>query len=349
MTCIISHTTALAYWATRGPGERMLPIFAPQELSDITANAQDAHTAGIVLAAVGLQDYGNSSTTPRRPLHLLVHRRSARRKSTGIVYHAQAARLNNNDGRFSGGISPERFACGTFCRLTHGVWIASPEQCLLEMAGILPSVCQLVEVVNLLCGQYYLSPDGKDRVGTRKSLTSRAAIRSYLTHMSGRRWANRLNRALAFSHDLVASPPENFIATEFGLPTQLGGRGFPEFECNRRYDLKDSRLSRAIGKKYLVEDVGFVGSKNCIEWDSYEEHMDKQAYDWTQKRANLLRADGVQVFSLTFGQVVGDVFDDTVWAIEEQFRFLHPTVSKAERLLQHQVHSFLFRPGRRLF
>lgn len=355
MTCVATHTTALAYWATRFWRGGTPSFFSPKSLDGLSATRADAdalrsHFAkeGILLLQPArgkelLEPFDDDG--PSRVLHLATPGPDGKRLK---ACSAHKLMLPSHPHSTSSRIL---YPLGTYHHVEGELCVSSPEQCALEMAGILEKPYQLVEVLNLLLGTYVLSPTGNARVGSRAPLTTIARLRAYLDATPAFRHKDRLRRALDFTHEGAASPPENLNATELGLPVASYGRGFPEFALNVRHDLASPELVRALGKDHLYMDLALAGNPvRCTEWDSYEEHWSKENYDWTQARGNALRADGVIVFSLTQGQArTNRAYDAAVWAMEELFGLLHPPVTPAQRAMQHEAHDFLYQPGRRLF
>ena len=71
-----------------------------------------------------------------------------------------------------------------FCRVGNGLYAASPELCFVQLAQQL-SFHELVRAGNVLCGCFFIRPDGTGTLGSRNSLTSKRRIEAFLKRNPG--------------------------------------------------------------------------------------------------------------------------------------------------------------------
>jgi len=209
----------------------------------------------------------------------------------------------------------------------------------------------LVETAVELCGAYGINPTGDGLAGERVPLCSTETIAAFLDQLKGVRGLARAKRALAWTTDNSLSPMETILLVLLKMPVEEGGHGFAAFEANVSIPVREQSLRALIGGKRSVRgDIVLEGLRAVIEYDSYENHLSKHDFDATQARANVLRAMGWHVISLTYGQVKDcKGFEATMWAIEQQLGLLHHNPSSHERHLQQEAHEFLMTQGRSRF
>lgn len=115
---------------------------------------------------------------------------------------------------------------GSFVKVSHGVFVASPEACFAQMAGEL-SFEQLVKLGMELCGSYALSSRADAGFLFREPLTSVRRLRCYLEKASGMNGAKRARASLSYVLDGSASPAETNLVMLLCLSTRRGGYGLP--------------------------------------------------------------------------------------------------------------------------
>jgi len=340
MSIYLTHTTALAYWLTRLmdavlPAKitaRLPQAVFDRTLGDAGYGSDAVRRAREFMVACGAWLHEEAAN---RTVHLAVPLQEQRRAGKAVAYHCMC------------GMAPE----GAFCKVAEDVYVASPPYCFLQLAAMGLEIYELVEAGTELCAAYGVQPCGQGFAGRRVPLCDVASIDHFLDGVPGRRGTARAREALQWVTENSFSPMETSLLVELRLPMRLGGRGFPGFMSNAPVQVDDPELRKLIGgKRFVRGDIVLAGLMAVIEYDSYEEHMDRWEFDQTQTRANVLRALGYTVISLTYGQVAElERFDTTVWAIEEQLGLVHPQLTRHELCLQREVHDFLLAGDRSRF
>lgn len=161
-----------------------------------------------------------------RPVHVSTNAQN-RKVPSDVVAHVMSFRLRGK----------------VFCRVDNGLYAASPELCFVQLAQQL-SFHELVRAGNVLCGRFFIRPDGAGTLGSRNSLTSKRRIGAFLKRNPGITGAKKARQALRWVVEGVASPPEAFLAMVLGLPFRRGGFQLEGAKVNQR--IKPSREARAI-------------------------------------------------------------------------------------------------------
>ncbi len=98
------------------------------------------------------------------------------------------------------------------------------------------------------------------------------------------------------------SPKEAQLAALLALPRRLGGRGISGMELNHVFELP--RQAQVIAGRRAVEgDLYIPGIRRNIEYDSEQHHSDSEQRDRDIRKANALRAIGVDVRTVTRTQL----------------------------------------------
>lgn len=188
-----------------------------------------------------------------------------------------------------------------FCRVGNGLYAASPELCFVQLAQQL-SFHELVRAGNVLCGCFFIRPDGTGTLGSRNSLTSKRRIEAFLKRNPGITGAKKARQALRWVVEGAASPPEAFLAMVLGLPFRRGGFQLEGAKVNQR--IKPSREARTIaGRETLVPDLLFDDMRLAVEYDSTAEHAAAAQLTRDAQKRLALEADGYKVITVTAGQI----------------------------------------------
>jgi len=339
MSIYLSHETALAYWTTRVDERAVLPAhIVPQALT--TADVCDiddseAHPEAVARCRAFMVACGawTQEDAPQRQLHIMVSRRGKRGVVENVSYH----------------LGPKVIPKDAFVCVAPGIYVSSPEYCVLQLANTMTELHALVEVVCELCAVYAIGPEGQGMTGQRFPFTCCQRILDFLDHLSGARGVARARLAVSHATDFCFSIMETNLAVELKLPLEHGGRAFPSFTANKAIFVDDPSLRGMMGgRKFVRGDIVLDELQAVFEYDSYEEHAGKAQLDHTQTRAGVLRSMGYLVISLTYGQVSTNAnFDVAIWMAEEQIGLQHPKVDHHIRCRQHEVHDFLMQKGRR--
>lgn len=167
--------------------------------------------------------------------------------------------------------------------------IASPELCCLQMA--LQATLSRTGALEMECmGLYGLAPGPRGFLD-RRPLISKEELRIFLDEVQGYRGVNNARRALRWALENSRSPMETNVVIIFTLPLELGGYGFCRPALN--YIVRPTPDERPLcqAPSYSV-DVCWSRQMVALEYDSYMEHMKREAFDHDGMRRNSLEALG---------------------------------------------------------
>ena len=188
---------------------------------------------------------------------------------------------------------------GSFRRLTHDLYVSSPELCFLQLAPSLP-FGRLALLGMELCGGYALDADDSEGFRRREPLSTAAALRRVSQRFSGVKGAKPARLAARFLVDGALSPMEAAVVLLLCAPTSRGGYGLAPPVLNAEVRLTRSS-ARWPASRFC--DLYWPARRLAIESDSNRFHVgaDRIARD-ASRRAQLAR-EGVTVLTLTWDQV----------------------------------------------
>ena len=208
---------------------------------------------------------------------------------------------------------PER----SFYRLEDGIYVASPELCLMQLASKL-SEPQVVKLAMEMCGSYAIDPfasiesdmfdaDDEDEspgICKRPSLTSAAKLNAYAKRLFAADSRARGAHLLRYVVDGSASPRETALCMLLCMPPRFGGYGLALPELNQRIELtlKERLL---VGAQHFDCDLYWRQQRNrvAVEYDSRLHHTEQEKQERDAIRRNMLQYKGVQVITATRVQV----------------------------------------------
>lgn len=270
MSIFFSHDTALEHLRSQA-AEREFPLCYAVPRHDVPR--------GAALADAGLHAFG----IHERPYHVLVADAASRGKSQLVRSHVCAA----------------AYPPGSFRRLTHDLYVSSPELCFLQLAPSL-SFGRLALLGMELCGGYALDADDSEGFRRREPLSTAAALRRVSQRFSGVKGAKPARLAARFLVDGALSPMEAAVVLLLCAPTSRGGYGLAPPVLNAEVRLTRSS-ARWPGSRFC--DLYWPARRLAIEYDSNRFHVgaDRIARD-ASRRAQLAR-EGITVLTLTWDQV----------------------------------------------
>lgn len=186
---------------------------------------------------------------------------------------------------------------GSLLKIGDGLYTASPELCLLQLART--ATCQeLIFYAGLLCGTFVIDPAAPTGLREREPLSTTSSIRCFAQDNPGLNGITVLRRCLPHITEHAASPPEAFLRMVLALPHRLGGFGLKGATVNQR--LRLSRRARGLaGRTTLIPDLCWLDHRLDVEYDADSVHLtSRQAMlDATKRLA--LEAEGFKVISVT--------------------------------------------------
>ena len=225
-----------------------------------------------------------------------------RRVLPGVKNHIKKAKL------------PDR----SFYRLDDGVYVASPELCLMQLAGKL-SEPQVVKLAMEMCGSYAIDPASYDDYGMfdlideedenpgmvkRPPLTNAAKLKAYARRLLSPNSKARSAHFLRYVVDGSASPRETALFMLLCMPPRFGGYGIALPELNRRINLT-KREQLMVGAHHFDCDLCWArpNKRVAVEYDSALRHTEREKQERDAIRRNMLQYKGVQVVVATRKQV----------------------------------------------
>ena len=208
---------------------------------------------------------------------------------------------------------PER----SFYRLEDGIYVASPELCLMQLASKL-SEPQVVKLAMEMCGSYAIDPfasiesnmfdagdeDESPGICKRPPLTSAAKLNAYAKRLFAADSRARSVHFLRYVVDGSASPRETALCMMLCMPPRFGGYGLALPELNRRIELT-LKEQLMVGAHHFDCDLYWRQQHDrvAVEYDSRLHHTEQEKQERDAIRRNMLQYKGVQVITATRLQV----------------------------------------------
>ena len=193
---------------------------------------------------------------------------------------------------------PER----SFYKLDDGVYIASPELCMMQLAAKL-SVPQALMLASEMCGTYAVDPLYDDPgFYERPALTTPTKLSFYAARLykpNSRAHATEFLKWLAGSS---ASPRETALYMLLCLPPRFGGYGIALPELNKRIEL-DEHEQLMVGVHHFDCDLYWHDAGVAVEYDSARHHTREEKQERDAIRRNMLQYKDTQVIVATRKQV----------------------------------------------
>ena len=190
----------------------------------------------------------------------------------------------------------------SFYRLDDGVYVASPELCLLQLASKL-SEPQAVKLALEMCGGYAIDVHDEEMgFCKRPPLTSASKLDAYAKRLYKQGGGARALHPLRYVADNSASPRETALYMLLCLPPRFGGYGLALPEMNKRIELSP-REQLVLGNRYFECDLYWAEKRVAVEYDSAQYHTAQEKQERDAIRRNLLEHHGVHVITATRQQV----------------------------------------------
>ena len=219
------------------------------------------------------------------PLHLLAPNPRLRCRCKGVMSHVEPSKLGQQ---------------GVY-RIGEGRYVVSPAEVFLQLATVLPFP-NLLEVGFELCGRYARPIGGYLELGRRDPLASAAGLDRFLERMASVPGASTARRAVCFILDGSWSPMETSSVLYLCLPFRLGGYGLPAPLMNAVVPVPDKDRAH-VGKSFYRCDLYWPEARFAIEYDSNLHHTGAGRIAQDASRRTDLAYLGVEVATLTQGQV----------------------------------------------
>lgn len=261
---IITHHSAASYWLHADLDKVAL---ADAECDPLADCARDSKA--LKRFDTGFPGFG------ARPVHLLVDDKRLIRSTRTIITHVSTIDLPS----------------GSFVRLREGLYVSSPELCIVQMARYLTGV-QLTELAMNLCASYFIHPLTGEIHGRKNCLATLESLAEY-ANKSSLRGSRKVVGCLPLAIADSRSPVETKLSILLRQHPGRGGEGFTGHVLNHHVDAADYVDIAEQGKFYI--DVAYEEPHVGVEYYGEEYHKDT-AKD--RRRINALRALGWNVLTL---------------------------------------------------
>lgn len=319
-----------AFWVWRKAGPSAFAVLRPSRIRSLSGGAP---------TAAKVHDF--RSEYPDLTLDALdvVVSYEDRRRLVGVKNHIRKAPL------------PDR----SWYRLGDGVYVASPELCLMQLASELTEP-QVVKLAMEMCGSYAIDPtdssdygmfdtneedDENPGMAKRPPLTSAARLRAYAKRLHAANSRAASMHFLRYVVDGSASPRETALFMLLCLPSRLGGYGLALPELNRRIELTLSE-QLMVGAHHFDCDL-YWSKRVAVEYDSKLHHTLQEKQEKDAIRRNMLQYKSIQVVVATRQQVNNqNEFDKLARQIGRAVGKRFRTVEKDHLVARTQLRQTLF-------
>ncbi len=230
-------------------------------------------------------------------LHLLVSSQHERRQSRNVCCHVWA---NKNP-----------IPKGSIYQVGTGIYVESPELCLVRLAALLPRE-ELLHCMSNMLGIFAFSTLDRMSLISRESITNVDKIRDCVRKLPGMQGTKALWSACSWVAERSASPRETSVNLCLALPTRVGGQALPPFEVNAVQTL-DEEASRLTVKKHLVPDVYWRSKKLALEYNSSKHHDTEDELEADLEKITAMQKMDITVIPISTRQFNDfDAFDAIV-------------------------------------
>ena len=189
---------------------------------------------------------------------------------------------------------------GAILQIGTGIYVESPEFCLLRLATSL-SRFEFLRALSDMLGVYGLSYLDRQALVSRKPLTTKAKIAAFLDSVGPVRGSRLVRDALKWVVERSASPRETSMNLCMTMPTRMGGQSMPEFEANHKFTL--TREAKLLTRRnYLIGDAVWVDSNTEMEYNSSKHHDTEEQLEMDFEKITALEQMGVTVFPVSTRQ-----------------------------------------------
>lgn len=196
---------------------------------------------------------------------------------------------------------------GAMQQISPNVFVATPEQCLLERtrASHETRIAGDLDIIRMgfrLCGTYSLAScdAGEDGVAVRQPLSSAESLKRFLSSADVR-GSNRAASLLPYVLEKSASPRETALSMHLWLPHHLGCFCAGRPQLNYTVDI-DEGLRLPGGPRSYRIDLCYPDARLAIEYDG-EGHADPPRIARDAQRRNDLSHMGWRIITVTARQL----------------------------------------------
>lgn len=297
----VSHSSALLYWRLLHDGESGKNLPEPRYLRpSAMREAFASQRPGKEAARAALDIFNVCPTFAPSPLHFLVPSQNMRRRNDVVHAHLHSGTL----------------PAGAFLYLGNGVYVASPEMCLLQSAAQ-SSLLPVVKLGCELCGTYSFRWNGEGFYA-RDPLASKQSVARLLDRSPSAPSSRKLRRALPLLQEGAASPMEAALALMLCLPPRFGGYGIPNPILNFKHKT-GAHMKKITRQSSFACDLYWPDERLGVEYDSDEHHNEANDVDQDAIRKNSLLGFDIDVITVRRNQLMdANLFDRTAHLVAKR-------------------------------
>lgn len=284
MEIVLGHTSSMEFWrAKRSHSQTRALLARRDEPRSFRSDSPDVAkpSAGDLerLERIGLAQHAN-------PAHFIV---------PNALSRVRTARITCS-------VFDRRIPSSAFVNVGDGVFVASPELCLLLEART-AALANLVETGYEFCGRYRLPalPDG-NMAPDQLPLTSVPKLQSLLSRTQDVNGVGAARKAVPHILQNSESPKESQLSMLSSFPGRLGGYGFPPATLNHPVRISENARGRDVGRICRC-DLFWPDAKLDVEYDSRLHHAGEAEQEKDSARRTALAYAGILVITVSSDQL----------------------------------------------
>ena len=222
----------------------------------------------------------------------------------------------------------------SFYMLDEGIYVASPELCLMQLARKY-TTAQTVKLSMEMCGSYAIDVFDEEGFGKRMPLTNAQKLKAYAARLYSPNSNGKGVQFLKWTVDNAASPRETALCMLLCMPPRFGGYGIPLPQLNKRIELS-LKEQLAVGKRHFDCDLYWQGKRVGMEYDSARFHTASEKQEQDAVRRNMLQHKSIRMITATRLQVNQEgAFDELAHQVARALGKRMPT-PKREHIAQRR-------------
>ena len=284
MEIVLGHTSSMEFWRAKRSLSQTRALLARRgEPRSFRSDSPDVAkpSAGDLerLERIGLAQHAN-------PAHFIV---------PNALSRVRTARITCS-------VFDRRIPSSAFVNVGDGVFVASPELCLLLEART-AALANLVETGYEFCGRYRLPalPDG-NMAPDQLPLTSVPKLQSLLSRTQDVNGVGAARKAVPHILQNSESPKESQLSMLSSFPGRLGGYGFPPATLNHPVRISENARGRDVGRICRC-DLFWPDAKLDVEYDSRLHHAGEAEQEKDSARRTALAYAGILVITVSSDQL----------------------------------------------
>lgn len=284
MEIVLGHTLSMEFWRAKRSHSQTCALLARRgEPRSFRSDSPDVAkpSAGDLerLERIGLAQHAN-------PAHFIVPNTLSRVRTACITCS----------------VFDRRIPSSAFVNAGDGVFVASPELCLLIEART-AAFANLVETGYEFCGSYRLAAlSDAGMLSDQLPLTSTSKLQSFLSRARNLNGVDAARKAVPHILPNSESPKESQLSILSSFPGRLGGYGFPQPTLNHPVRISEKARGRSVGRTCRC-DLFWPDAKLDVEYDSRLHHAGETEQEKDSARRTALAYAGILVITVSSDQL----------------------------------------------